>query len=127
MSAPASGAPLLAGALLGLIDEAGLAIATLTEGLVREELLNSRLTRAEVRRQLCLLADSAAEMPAQVRNAMPEIDWPGWAGIGRRLRRDPGADLDEALWFAVESMVPATLLWLRLHRRDQAALFRMTL
>jgi hypothetical protein len=33
--------------------------------------------------------------------------------------------LDEALWFACEAMVPATLLWLRVYRQNQPELFRM--
>jgi len=30
------------------------------------------------------------------------------------------------LWFACESLVPATLLWLRFYQHSQPALFRMT-
>lgn len=121
---PPWGTPILTGALLAIIDDAGLAVATLTENLTRQELLGSRLTRAEVQRQLRLLAGSAARMPPDVWEVMPEIDWEGWTGIERLLGQG-GVDLDEALWFAVESMVPATLLWLRLYRRSQPALFRI--
>ncbi len=117
--------PILAGALLGIIEAAGLAVATLAEGLQREELLSSRLTRVEVKRQLRMLADSAAGMPGATRDAMPEVDWRGWESLAPRLAAGRGEELDEALWFAVESLVPATLLWLRVYRRSQASLFEM--
>jgi uncharacterized protein with HEPN domain len=113
-------------ALLGIIEHAGLAVATLVEGLEREELLRSRLTRAEVLRQLQLITDSDGRLDAGVRRALPELDWSGWAALRAQLSGPAGASLDEALWFACTSLVPATLLWLRVYRQDQAALFRMT-
>jgi len=36
-----------------------------------------------------------------------------------------GEVLDEALWFACEAMVPATLLWLRVYRQNQPEFFCM--
>ena len=113
-------------ALLTIVEQAGMAVATLIEGLERGELLRSRLTRTEVLRQLQALAASAAAVAADTRAAMPEIDWAGWEAMGRKLLLPPGDTLDEALWFAGESLVPATLLWLRVHRKDRAALFQMT-
>jgi hypothetical protein len=53
---------------------------------------------------------------------MPEIDWEGWRST-RRLLDPPGAQRDEALWFAARSLVPATLTWLRLYRRTHPQLF----
>lgn len=120
-------ATLLGGALLGLIEEAGYCIATLTEGLDRQELLRSRLTRAEVQRQLQQLVCSADALPDALRLAMPEIDWAGLRALGQPLARPAGQALDDALWFAVESLVPATLLWLRIYRKGNAGMFQMTL
>ena len=114
-------------ALLGLIEQAGLAVATLVEDLARDEFLRSRLTRAEVTRQLATLADSAAQMTPTARTRMPELDWDSWDGLRTRLRLPRGEALDEALWFACQSLVPATLLWLRVYRQSQPELFRMTL
>lgn len=115
------------GALLGLIEQSAHGVLVLCEGLARDELLGSRLTRVEVQRQLLTLADSAVQLDAAVQAAMPELDWPGWAALAPRLRAPSGPDLDEALWFAVESLVPATLLWLRLYRQQQPRWFRMGL
>ena len=99
--------PWATGALLGLIEQAAQGVLVLCEGLTRDELLGSRLTRTEVLRQLLTLAVSATRLDAAVQTAMPE--------------------LDEALWFAVESLLPATLLWLRFYRQQQPRWFRIGL
>jgi uncharacterized protein with HEPN domain len=112
-------------ALLALIEQAGTAVAILVEGLARDELLRSRLTRAEVLRQLKTLADSAAQVNPGARADMPELDWSGWDAMGARFAAPPGVALDEALWFAVQALVPATLLWLRVYQQSQPELFRM--
>ncbi|RUP30808.1 MAG: hypothetical protein EKK45_08005 [Curvibacter sp.] len=113
--------------MLGLIEQSAQGALLLCEGLSRDELLGSRLTRAEVLRQLLTLADSAARLDLAVQAAMPELDWAGWAALAPRLRAPSGPDLEEALWFAIESLVPATLLWLRLYRQQQPRWFRMGL
>jgi hypothetical protein len=45
--------------------------------------------------------------------------------MGARFAAPPGVALDEALWFAVQALVPATLLWLRVYQQSQPELFRM--
>lgn len=121
------GAAIETSARLAIIEQSATAAMILTEGVERDELLRSRGTRAEVQRQLRILADSAAGIAPEVRAAMPEIDWSGWQAMGAQLRLPPGVVLDDALWFACEALVPATLLWLRVHRRSQPALFQMTI
>lgn len=113
-------------ALLGLIEQAGIGVATLIEGLDQDEVLRSRLTRGEVLRQLKTLADSVGQVEPAARSEMPELDWSGWDAMRPRFSGPAGEPLDEALWFACESLVPATLLWLRVYRQSQPALFRMT-
>jgi uncharacterized protein with HEPN domain len=108
--------------LLHVIREAGEAVLTLTETLDEAEFLRSRLTRAEVRRQLCTLADTLAALGGPVQGRMPEIDWAGWRAARRGLDAG-GAAQDEALWFAVRSLVPATLSWLRVYRQSHPQLF----
>ncbi len=117
--------PILNSALLGLMEQAGISIATLIEGLEQSELLRSRLTRAEVLRQLRTLADSAGQVEPAMRRDMPELDWAGWDAMRPRFSTPPGEALDEALWFACESLVPATLLWMRVYQQSQPELFRM--
>jgi uncharacterized protein with HEPN domain len=116
---------ILDSALLGLMEQAGIGVATLIEGLEREELLSSRLTRAEVLRQLRMLADSAAQVESAMRESMPEVDWSGWCAMRSRLEAPAGQALDDTLWFACTSVMPATLLWLRVYQQNQPELFRM--
>jgi hypothetical protein len=118
--------PILNSALLSLIEQAAVGIATLIEGLGQDEVLRSRLTRAEVLRQLKTLADSVGQVEPAARSEMPELDWSGWDAMRPRFSGPAGAALDEALWFACESLVPATLLWLRVYQQSQPTLFRMT-
>ena len=117
--------PILNSALLSLMEQAGISIATLIEGLAQDELLRSRLTRAEVLRQLKTLADSAGQVAPAARHEMPELDWTGWDVMRPRFAGPTGEPLDEALWFACESLVPATLLWMRVYQQSQPDLFRM--
>ncbi|MFW5328755.1 hypothetical protein [Hydrogenophaga sp. ZJX-1] len=119
--------PMLHSALLGLIQGACESVLILVEQLPREELMRSRLTRAEVQRQLATLAASVAQIEPDQRATMPELDWSGWALMQVQLAGPPGETLDEALWFASQSLVPATLLWLRVYRQSQPDLFRMSL
>lgn len=112
-------------ALLGMIEKAGTSIAILIDGLEKNELLRSRLTRREVLRQLKTLADNVAQLGEPARDAMPELDWSCWDNMRSRFDARPGEALDEALWFACESLVPATLLWLRVYQQSQPELFRM--
>lgn len=117
---------ILSSALLGIVEQAGLAVVTLIENLERDELLRSRLTRHEVQRQLKTMADSLSQMPPPERLLLPELDWDGWLALRTPLSaQPPSAELDEALWFACESLVPATLLWLRVYHQNQPELFRM--
>jgi uncharacterized protein with HEPN domain len=108
--------------LLQLTQDAAEAVLILTEGLQRAELLRSRFTRVEVRRQLLCLAEALADAPDALRHLLPEIDWAGWR-VTRLSLPEPGAQQDDALWFAVQSLVPATLNWLRVYRVEQPALF----
>jgi len=112
-------------ALLSLIEQAATSVAILMEGVERGELLRSRLTRAEVLRQLRTVADSMAQVDAASRSEMPELDWAGWQTIQARLAGPPGESLDDTLWFACQSLVPATLLWLRVYQQSQPTRFRM--
>lgn len=112
-------------AMLLLVEEAGEAVLVLTDGVDEAEFLRSRLTRAEVRRQLHTLADTLAAMPPAARTAMAEIDWAGWQGLAHAMAAPP-PDGDEAAWFAARALVPATLSWLRVYRRSAPELFSFT-
>ncbi|MBZ0093568.1 MAG: hypothetical protein K8F27_15285 [Sulfuricellaceae bacterium] len=116
---------MLNASMLSIIEEAGTAVLILTEGLEEAELLGSRLTRAEASRQVGIVAETAANLPEQTRAVLAEVDWNGWESVARRLDAGGGA-ADEALWFAVRSLVPAVLMWLRVYRQNQPELFAYT-
>lgn len=113
---------MLNASLLSIIEEAGIAVLTLTEGLEKDEFLASRLTRAETRRQVNILGDSTASVPAQTQSLLAEVDWEGWRTVAKQLGEGQPAE-QEALWFAVRSLVPATLMWLRVYRKNQPEVF----
>lgn len=108
--------------LLSIIENAGVAVLTLTEGLEKEEFLFSCLTRAETMRQLKIMSDSIANLPPSTQVLLEEIDWKGWQSLTRRIGSGDSAE-EEALWFAVRSLVPATLMWLRVYRKNQPEVF----
>lgn len=113
---------MLNASLLSIIEEAGVAVLTLTEGLEKDEFLASRLTRAETQRQLKIMSESAANLPPQMQALLAEVDWSGWQRVAQRLGASGDAE-QEALWFAVRSLVPATLMWLRVYRTNQPEVF----
>ena len=116
---------LLSGALLGIMEEAAVAILTLTEDIEPDEFFVSRLTQQEVMRQLRIMAETAASVPDELKRKLIEIDWAGWAVLGAQLTLTGGFERD-AVWFGVRSMVPATLMWLRFYQKDAPELFSLT-
>lgn len=117
---------MLTPALLAIIEDAGVAALTLTEGLEKSEFLSSRITRAETLRQVKAMCDSATNLPAQAQARLPEIDWRGWQTVARQLGADRVAE-QETLWFAVRSLAPATLMWLRVYRKESPEMFEFKL
>jgi hypothetical protein len=89
-------------ALLQAINEAGEGVLILVEGVEDEELLASRLTRAEVMRQSSL------------------------ATTGLALAGPAGPARDEALVTAARALVPATLMWMRVYKTAQPDWFAPT-
>jgi uncharacterized protein with HEPN domain len=114
---------MLNASLLSIIDEAGVAVLTLTEGLEKDEFLASRLTRTETLRQVRIMGASAGNVPPQTQTLLPEVEWRGWQTVAQQL--EEGAETQgEALWFAVRSLAPATLMWLRVYRHNQPQVFQ---
>ena len=113
---------MLNGALLGILEEAATAVLTMCEGLEEEEFFASRLTQKEVLRQLRIMSDTVGNMPAETRTCLAEIDWEGWSALGVELRKETASGREQ-LWFAIRSLVPATLLWLRVYRKNQPEMF----
>lgn len=115
---------LLSGALLGILEESGMAILTMTEDIEPEEFFASRLTQQEVLRQMRVMTETAANLPYDLKLKVAEIDWAGWSVLNTQLSVAGGFERD-ALWFAVRSLIPATLMWLRVYRKDAPELFSL--
>lgn len=115
---------LVSGALLNILQEAGEAVMTMTEMIEDDEFFASRLTQREVVRQMRIMGSTIRNISPDLRRQLAEIDWKGWEVLSRQLAS--GDDLArEALWFGVRSLVPATLLWLRVYRQQSPEWFAM--
>lgn len=117
---------MLAAALLQTIEDAGVGVLTLTEGLQDDELIASRLTRAEVTRQLRRLCDAVMGLPPEMRQEMPEVDWAGIQTAGEALAGPVSVALDEAMVFLSRALVPAALMWLRVYQQQNPQWFKLT-
>lgn len=115
---------LLTGAQLGILEESGMAILTMTEGIEPEEFFASRITQQEVLNQLRVMTETAANVSNELKVEMAEVDWAGWSVLNLQLTMAGGFERD-ALWFAVQSMIPATLMWLRVYRKNSPELFSL--
>jgi uncharacterized protein with HEPN domain len=115
---------LLSGSLLAIVEEAGESVLTLTEGVEPEEFFNSKITQHEVLRQIRIMTETTANIPVEIKHDIAEIDWAGWSMLKMQLNTAGGFEKD-AVWFAVRSLVPATLMWLRVYRKSSPALFSL--
>jgi uncharacterized protein with HEPN domain len=113
---------MITAAMLQLIQDTGTDVLVLVETIDEDEFNRSRLTRGEARRLLKLMADTLADLPDVVHQAMPEIDWAGWRAVATAVGPNT-ADADSTAWFAARSLVPATLSWLRVYKQSQPGLF----
>ncbi|MFA5985578.1 MAG: hypothetical protein WC782_16285 [Methylococcaceae bacterium] len=100
------------------IEEAGVAVLTLTEGIEEEDFFRSRLTKQEVCRQITILSHATLDIPAVTRDGLPEINWQTWFAIAEHPTPD-----NQQLWLAISELIPTTLLWLRVYRTQQPELF----
>ena len=116
---------MITAAMFKMIEEAGEGVLVLADGLDEPDFTRSRLTRTELRRQLALMTDTLGALPDALRRAMPEIAWDGWRQVGIDLGAAPPAG-DGTAWFAVRSLVPATLAWLRVYRKADPTWFEFT-
>lgn len=113
---------MLNASLLTIIEETGVNILTLTEGLEQEEFFALRLTPINTLQQLRTVVDSILQLPLETQAILAEIDWPGWHAVARQLNANT-PEARDAIWFAIRSLVPAMLMWLRIYRKNQPELF----
>jgi uncharacterized protein with HEPN domain len=108
----------MTGILLQTIEEAGIAVLTLTEGIDEQEFSRSRLTRQETCRQIEILGRAALDIAPAMHSVFPEIDWKSWSNVAGNAAKD-----NPRLWWIISELIPATLMWLRVYRNQQPELF----
>ena len=113
---------MMTGPMLDILEQAGADVLTLTEGLEPEEFFSSHLTQMEALRQIKTMAETVNNLPGELKSQIVEIDWAGWSVLAAQLFTTGGFERD-AVWFGVRSLIPATLLWLRVYRKNQPQLF----
>jgi len=114
---------MLTGAMLGLLLQTGMDVIVLTEELDEQEFFASRLTRQETLRLLGVMAYTARDLPAQVREQLPEIDWSAWAALPDALIRPHEHPLK--IWVAARELTPRTVQHLIDYRRVHPVLFSL--
>ena len=114
---------MLTGAMLGLIQQTGMDIIVLTEELDEQEFFASQFTRLQTFRLLGSMADTARNLPAEVPEQLPEIDWAAWAALPAALIRPTGHPLQ--IWVAARELTPLTVQHLIDYKRVYPKLFSL--
>ncbi|MBI4809789.1 MAG: hypothetical protein HY799_12675 [Nitrosomonadales bacterium] len=112
---------MLNAAMLGLMERIALDIMVLTDEISEEDFFNSRLTKSQTLQLLASLAQTAANLPADTRERMHEIDWPAWAALRIALAKPTQHPLQ--IWVAIKELTPLTVQRLHDYKRKQPALF----
>jgi uncharacterized protein with HEPN domain len=112
---------MLNGAMLGLMERIALDIMVLTDDISEEDFFNSRLTKAQTMQLLASLAQTAANLPADTRERMHEIDWAAWASLRVALAKPAQHPLK--IWVAIKELAPVTVQRLNGYKKTQPQLF----
>ena len=114
---------MLTGAMLGLMERIALDIMVLTDEIREEDFFNSRLTKAQTLQLLISLAQTAANLSAETRECMHEIDWAAWASL--RIALANPAQHPLKIWVAIKELTPVTVRKLNDYKKIQPQLFSM--
>lgn len=92
-----------------IVRMAGATIGSLLAELQTEEqLFESAATLHAVEAQLLVMSQTLAHLAPELRARLHRIDWQGWGQL-HHLLETGGQPRREAVWYAVRSLVPATL------------------
>ena len=83
-------------------------------GFDRETFVADRLTYDAIMRNIELIGESVTHIPADVREAHPEIEWRGMIGTRQHLIHGSLAIDDDVVWDIVQTHIPDLLSKLRL-------------
>lgn len=109
--------------MLGLIERIAMDIIVLTEELGESEFFASRLTRVETLKLLKSLTATAANLPADVRERLHEVDWASWFALAAVLNKPAQHPLK--IWVAIKELTPMTVQHLHDYKRTRPELFSM--
>ena len=112
---------MLNAAMLGLMERIALDIMVLTDEISEEDFFNSRLTKTQTLQLLASLARTAANLPAEMRERMHEIDWAAWTALQAALAKPSQHPLQ--IWVAIKELTPLTVRRLHDYKRKQPELF----
>jgi uncharacterized protein with HEPN domain len=89
-----------------------------------DELFASTNTLAVIEDHLYNVANTLAHLPPVVMLRLPQVDWSGWAAAYDALRHqtEPRRDI---VWYAVCSLLPATLVLLDKLREQEPEWFEI--
>jgi uncharacterized protein with HEPN domain len=103
--------------LYDIVMGTGHAVTRLTrEMLCEDELFASKLTLRAVETQLLIMAHTLGNLTPALRERLLQVDWDGWATLHGKLRRGIQPRREE-IWYAVNGLVPQTLVLLQELRR----------
>jgi len=92
-----------------IIQTSGRSIqALLAEMQDEQELFESAATLHAVEAQLLVMDQTLAHLAPELHQRLTRIDWQGWGELHRLLETD-GQPRQEAVWYGLRSLVPATL------------------
>ncbi|QDF95114.1 hypothetical protein CJ010_00370 [Azoarcus sp. DD4] len=112
--------------LLGNLHDAGVAISLCTSGWEKDAFFESRAARKKALQCMNVMVDSARDLPDAVTARLGRIDWLAWEEL-RPVLKARNADERDRLWYAIGTLVPATVIELRRYRRLMPQLFEFSL
>lgn len=115
---------MLTAAMLGLIEQTCLDILILTAELDDREFFASRLTRLQTYQLLGVVAETANNLPDDVRARLSAIDWAAWYALPIALARP-----DEhafRIWVAAKELTPLSVQSLIDYKRIYPELFTLS-
>jgi uncharacterized protein with HEPN domain len=111
--------------LFDIVMDTGRSIGLLTlEMQGEDELFASKLTLRAVEAQLLIMAHTLGNVTPALHQRLVQVDWNGWAVLHDKLRHGIQPRREE-IWYAVNGLVPQTLVLLQELRRKQPVWFEV--
>lgn len=89
-----------------------------------DELFASANTLRRVEMYLLIIAQTLAHLPCELRQRLRQIDWHGWARLSQLIEQDAQPRREE-VWYAIHSLLPATLALMAALRRREPVWFEI--